>query len=91
MRIQTASIILLGSLLSISTASFAKGGAPNHSGVSGKSSVFTAIYDTDGDGAVTTAEVTAALLPASNQDPYQCVAGRGGKAGASRKLSNLLV
>ncbi|WP_298607249.1 hypothetical protein [uncultured Thiothrix sp.] len=59
MRIQTASIILLGSLLSISTASFAKGGAPNHSGVSGKSSVFTAIYDTDGDGAVTTAEVTA--------------------------------
>lgn len=61
MRIQTASIVLLGTLLSISSASFAKGGnhGGNPTGVSGKSSVFTAIYDTDGNGTVTTAEVTA--------------------------------
>lgn len=58
MSIKTASVVLLSTLLSISTASFAKGGQGNHSGVSGKSSVFTAIYDTDGDGTVTTAEVT---------------------------------
>jgi Ca2+-binding EF-hand superfamily protein len=62
MRIQTASVVLLGTLLSISSASFAKGGAggsPAHAGAAGKSSVFTAIYDTDGDGTVTSAEVTA--------------------------------
>lgn len=62
MSIKTASIVLLGTLLSISSASFAKGGSggsSTHTGVSSKSSVFTAIYDTDGNGTVTTAEVTA--------------------------------
>ena len=61
MRMQTASLVLLGTLLSVSSASFAKGGDASglHAGLYGKSSVFTAIYDTDGDGTVTTAEVTA--------------------------------
>ncbi|SKA95241.1 hypothetical protein SAMN02745130_03736 [Thiothrix eikelboomii] len=62
MRVQTTAIVLFTSLLAISSTSFAKGGhngSANHTGVSAKSSVFTAIYDTDGNGTVTTAEVTA--------------------------------
>lgn len=63
MLIKTASIALFASLLVISSPSFAKGGSGHngglHAGLYGKSSAFLAIYDTDGNGTVTTAEVTA--------------------------------
>lgn len=59
------SAVVLGTFLAAPITSFAKGGhGGGHGGaltadLYGKSSVYTAIYDTNGDGTVTTAEVTA--------------------------------
>lgn len=58
------SALVVGTLLSVPLSSFAKGGHGGHGGtlsadLYGKSSVYTAIYDTNGDGTVTTEEVTA--------------------------------
>ncbi len=60
----TLPVVLLGTLLSVPCVSVAKGGHGGshgglHAGLYGSSSVYTAIYDTNDDGTVTTAEVTA--------------------------------